>query len=705
MLSYYILGESDKMTNAADRVSNRLIHEKSPYLLQHAHNPVDWYPWGEEAFTKAKTEDKPIFLSIGYSTCHWCHVMERESFEDEEVAALLNGHFVAIKVDREERPDIDNIYMAACQAMTGQGGWPLTILMTPDKKPFFAGTYFPKRSMWGRTGLIEILQKTVRLWEKDKDSLLVVGQKLVTSLKKPRLKETEADELDENLSNLVFEELLNRYDSVHGGFDSAPKFPTPHNLIFLLRYWKKTGQEKALKMAEDTLRFMARGGIFDQIGYGFHRYSTDKIWLVPHFEKMLYDNALIAYTYLEAYEATGKNEYAEIAKKVFTYVKRSMTSPEGGFYSAEDADSEGVEGKFYVWSPEEIISILGTEKGKIFCEVYGITDKGNFEGKNIPNTIYTSPEEALAKSGVKNGDFMTIIEDSINMLYREREKRTHPHKDDKILTSWNGLMIAALAKGARLLKDDDLKNMAKRAVDFILKKLVREDGRLFARYRQGESAFLGYVDDYAFLIWGLLELYKSDFDVFILKKAYELCSNMIELFWDEENRGFFFSGKDSEQLIYRPKEVYDGAVPSGNSVNAYCLLWISRIFADKNLEERAKAVFESFSTEVSRLPSAHTFFAIAHMFAHEPSRDIAIVGRPGSEDTKAMLDKVNSFYMPYSVIIFVSEEPGRDEIRGMLPFTKDMHTVGGKAAAYVCENYTCQAPITDIEKLFNKCLD
>lgn len=450
--------------NTKQRYTNKLISEKSPYLLQHAHNPVDWFPWGDEAFEKAKGEEKPIFLSIGYSTCHWCHVMARESFEDDEVAELLNKHFVSIKVDREERPDIDMIYMNACQAMTGQGGWPLTVVMTPDKKPFFAGTYFPKESKWGRPGLMDILKQLIEVWEKERSRIDTVGNQVMRILQAQD--HGTPGKLEESIIEEAFHEFSINFDVKYGGFGMAPKFPTPHNLLFLLRYWHKTGDNKALQMAEKTLEAMAKGGIFDHIGFGFHRYSTDGNWLVPHFEKMLYDNALLAYVYTEAYQATKKNLYKDIAGKIFTYVLRDMTSPEGGFYSAEDADSEGEEGKFYVWTPAEVEEVLGDEDGKWFCRTFDISSKGNFEGKSIPNLINGKI--------VENDRVIRCRE----KLFSAREKRIHPHKDDKILTSWNGLMIAAFAKGARVFKDNTLCEAAERAVDFIFSKLINKEGRL-----------------------------------------------------------------------------------------------------------------------------------------------------------------------------------------------------------------------------------
>lgn len=581
--------------------ANRLIDEKSPYLLQHAHNPVDWFSWSEEAFVKAKAEDKPIFLSIGYSTCHWCHVMERESFEDEEVAAVLNKDFVSIKVDREERPDIDSIYMEVCQSMTGHGGWPMTIIMTPEQKPFFAGTYFPKNDQRGMEGLMSILEKVKEAWKSNKSGVLEYGDELVEAMNK--VQKTKVVELDEQVTDKAFSQFESQYDRVFGGFGSAPKFPTPHNLYFMLRYWKKTNKELALEMIEKTLDSMYSGGIYDHIGFGFSRYSTDRKWLVPHFEKMLYDNALLAVAYLEICEATKNKKYADVAEQIFTYILRDMTSPEGGFYCAEDADSEGEEGKFYVWSVEEVKEVLGEEEGNRFCTIFDISKKGNFEGKSIPNLIGNSMSK-------EDEGFVSSCREK---LFNYRDKRIHPHKDDKILTSWNGLMIAAMAMGGRILNNKKYTEAAERAGGFIYSKLIREDGRLLARYREGEAAFPAYVDDYAFLTWGLIELYEATSDSKYIDKAVGLTEDLLKYFWDEENEGLYIYGSDSERLIIRPKEVYDGATPSGNSVSAVNLLRIGNITNNNRFREKAEDILKAFSLNIKEIPMAHTFSLIALM--------------------------------------------------------------------------------------------
>ncbi len=672
------------------KFTNRLSQEKSPYLLQHAHNPVDWYPWNVEAFEKARREDKPIFLSIGYSTCHWCHVMERESFEDEEVAAYLNRHFISIKVDREERPDIDHVYMSFCQMLTGHGGWPLTILMTADQKPFYAGTYFPKRGRMKMPGLLDILERVAVAWRDSRDSLLEAGEAFVESIRKEADTTTEDGNITKDTFKKAFELFRRFFDTRYGGMASVPKFPTPHNLSFLLRYWKASGEEEALQMVEKTLDSMYRGGIFDHIGFGFSRYSTDKKWLVPHFEKMLYDNALLSIAYLEVYQATHKSIYAEVAEKIFTYITEKMTSPEGAFYAAEDADSEGEEGKFYVWSPNEIEEVLGERQGKLFCEYYDITHKGNFEGKSIPNRIE-------AKGEVYEN--YEAIEPLRRKVFEHREKRVHPFKDDKILTSWNGLMIAAMAMGGRILKKEFLVETAERAVDFIYKKLIREDGRLLARYRDRHAEYPGYVDDYAFMVWALIELYESTYKPDYLKKAIGLNEDMVKYFWDEKNGGLFLYGSDGESLISRPKELYDGALPSGNSVAAMNFIRLARITGNSKLEELADRQFSTFGGTVDENPISYTFFLMAAMFAIYPDKEVVIVGEKTGEDTRRMLDIISSGFYPNIVSVLASEDARQKGITALIPFVEHQTRQDGKSTAYVCENFACNAPVTDPERL------
>ncbi len=596
------------------KAPNRLITEKSPYLLQHAYNPVDWYPWGEEAFKKAENEDKPIFLSIGYSTCHWCHVMERESFEDEEVAKLLNETFVCIKVDREERPDVDHVYMTVCQLITQSGGWPLTILMTPAKEPFFAGTYIPKKSAFGRIGMLELIGNVKDLWSKRRSELLQSTRQIMEALKTLE-RAAPGPDLDASILDKAYQALSNSYDPQWGGFSPAPKFPTPHNLGFLLRYWRRRQEKRALEMVENTLRRMRLGGIYDHLGFGFHRYSTDREWLVPHFEKMLYDQALIATTYLEAYGTAHNAFYGDTAREILDYVIRDMSSSDGGFYSAEDADSEGVEGKFYVWGYQEILGVLGPEAGQLFCKVYNVSPQGNFleeatkkrTGKNI---LYLKKEISQIASdlGLDAKELEAKMSEARKKLFQEREKRIKPEKDDKILTDWNALMISAFARGGRILADPSYIETAKTSCDFLLRYLKTDEGRLLHRWLDGEAGIQGMIDDYAFMVAALLDLYEATSEAKYLEEATSINSTMVDLFWDNEVGGFFFTSRDGEKLILRKKEFYDGAIPSGNSVALANLVRLSRLNQDQAMVEMANKLVKAFSNEVLHIPSAYTCF-------------------------------------------------------------------------------------------------
>ncbi len=588
--------------------TNRLIHQKSPYLLQHAYNPVDWYAWGDEAFARARQEDKPIFLSIGYSTCHWCHVMERQSFENEHIAHLLNADFVAIKVDREERPDIDHIYMQVCQALTGSGGWPLTIIMTPDRQPFYAATYIPPYSQGGMTGLMELLPRLTQLWKTDHDKALQAAREISQWTQKAS-RARPGGELSEEILHDAYENLARTFDRSYGGFGSAPKFPTPTTLIFLLKYHERYQNPTALEMAEQTLTCMYQGGIYDHIGFGFARYSTDRRWLVPHFEKMLYDNALLAIAYLEAYRITNREIYKRVAQDIFTYVLRDMTAPEGGFYSAEDADSEGEEGKYYVWDKQEICDLL-EDKAAPFCEIYDITEAGNFEGRSIPNLI--------GRDGFS--DARDKYTEERRLLFTAREKRIKPLKDDKVLTSWNGLMIAALGVGSRILNNTQYLQAAQKAAAFILSNLRRQDGRLLARYRDGEALYNGYAVDYAFLIWGLLEIYAASGDRLYLEQAQDLNDDFIRWFWDGDEGGFFFYGSDSEELLIRPKESYDSVMPSDNAVEFFNLLRLNRLTGEASLGEKAQLQVQHFAGTIAENPGAHTFWLQAFLYQRQGMR-------------------------------------------------------------------------------------
>lgn len=685
--------------------ANRLIHEKSPYLLQHAYNPVDWHPWGDAAFEKARSEDKPIFLSIGYSTCHWCHVMERESFEDPEVARLMNDTFVSIKVDREERPDIDHVYMSVCQMMTGSGGWPLNIIMSPDKKPFFAGTYFPKESRHGRMGMVDLSRRIKELWTGKRDEVMQSAGKIMLAIRQVP-DESPGDAAGADVSETAFGQLAERYDRDKGGFSAAPKFPTPHNMMFLLRYWKRTGEAKALEMVEKTLQAMRMGGIYDHIGFGFHRYSTDANWLVPHFEKMLYDQTLIAMAYIEAYQATGKTEYEQTAREIFAYVLRDMTAPNGGFYSAEDADSEGEEGKFYVWKLEEIERLLDREASELVTRVYNFWPAGNFHeeatghltGNNIPHL--KEPLGAIAsRMGMSSEDLEGRLEKVRQKLFAAREMRVHPHKDDKILTDWNGLMIVALAKAAQALNHSEYSDAARKAADFILSNMRAPDGRLLHRFRDGEAALSAHVDDYAFFIWGLVELYEATFDVRYLRAALDLNKDFLERFWDRNAGGFYFTAEDSEELLLRKKEIYDGATPSGNSVAALNLMRLARITADTDLERNAEQIGRTFSGNIRQFPSAYTQMLLATEFAVGPSREVVIAGKPGARDTEEMLRELGRLFLPNKVVILRPSDETAAQIEAIAEYTKHQQGIDSKATAYVCRNYNCELPTTDPKKM------
>ncbi|HRW12037.1 MAG TPA: thioredoxin domain-containing protein [Syntrophomonas sp.] len=578
--------------------SNRLIEQKSPYLLQHAYNPVDWFPWSEAAFTKAKQENKPVFLSIGYSTCHWCHVMAHESFEDQAVADLLNRHFVAVKVDREERPDIDYIYMMVCQTLTGHGGWPLTIIMDSEKRPFYAATYLPKESRGGMPGLLELLPRVARLWGEEKQALMQSGQQ-ISQLIDMKPEKGEKQTVDLSLLSTAYHQFTRSFDNQWGGFGPPPKFPTPHNLLFLLRYYETMKEDHALQMTEKTLQSMYRGGMYDHVGFGFARYSTDRVWLVPHFEKMLYDNALLAMAYLECYRLTNHAFYATVSRDIFAYVLRDMTGDAGAFFSAEDADSEGEEGRFYLWSKDEVEQILG-QKAERWAQTYDISAKGNFEGKNIPNLIH-SANYYEARLG---------MEAERQLMLACRAQRPRPLKDDKVLTAWNGLMIAALAQGARILKEDRYWQAACRAVDFINSHLRRDDGRLWASYREGQAGHLAYAADYAYLIWGLLELYKTGRDENHLAMAQQFNQDMLRFFWDQEAGGLFFYGNDAETLLTRPKEGHDGAMPSANAVAAMNFLYLARLTGDEELEQKAGQTLDCFAAQIAAQPTAHSYWLL-----------------------------------------------------------------------------------------------
>jgi uncharacterized protein YyaL (SSP411 family) len=695
---------SEDTSPESENTLNHLKDEKSPYLLQHRDNPVDWYPWGEEAFQKAKDENKPIFLSIGYSTCHWCHVMSRESFQDPEIGQLINQVFVPVKVDREERPDIDSIYMTVCQMITGSGGWPLTIIMTPDLKPFFAGTYFPKDTGPRGTGLRDLILNVHELWENQEGELLKSADELTVSLEKIS-QGKPGDSLPPEIITQTYHSLQENFDQQYAGFGTNQKFPTPHHLLFLLRYWKQTGETEALNMIQETLKAMRKGGIYDHIGFGFHRYTVDQQWIIPHFEKMLYDQALLAMAYTEAYQATGETEYRETAEEVLEYILRDMRSPEGGFYSAEDADSEGEEGKFYLWTAEEIQDLLGPEDGALFQTVYSISPEGNFKdeargiktGKNILHRTKTW-DEISAELEIPSDQLWWKMEHAREVLFPAREARIHPGKDDKILTDWNGLVITALSIAGKVFGREDYLVAAGEAVDFIMTHL-HSQGRLKHRWREGESAIEGNLDDYAYLIWGLLELYQATFQAEYLKAALKLNQTLTKHFWDNEEGGYYFTPDHAPQILVRQKEAYDTALPSGNSVQQMNLERLYLLTGENNFRETSESLEKYFSPTMKQTPAAFTMFLSAIMFQTSPSFEVTILGEKDSLDTQGMLKALQKEYLPQVVLVLKSS--GDDLIKELIPSLENKTMVGNQATAYVCGDGTCQAPVNTPEELIN----
>ncbi len=682
---------------------NRLKDEKSPYLLQHARNPVDWHPWGDEAFDLAVREDKPVFLSIGYSTCHWCHVMERESFEDETVAKLLNETFINIKVDREERPDVDAVYMKVCQLLTQSGGWPLTIMMTPDKKPFFAATYIPKETRYGHVGLLQMIPEVKSLWQTRREHIVSSATEIIGALQGSDRIGSRKD-VGEEILHRAFRSFSAGFDPVYGGFGQAPKFPSPHNFFFLLRYWKRTGETHALRMVEHTVQNMRRGGIYDQIGFGFHRYSTDARWIVPHFEKMLYDQALMAMAFIELFQATGKKEYETTAREIFTYVLRDMTHDQGGFYCAEDADSEGVEGKFYLWSEHEIRGVLSKDEAAYFLSNYKHDDDLKLQGmREMPAGSFIPHLKALTgeESPESRTEIAGKMKEILSRLFAHRSERVHPHKDDKILTDWNGLMIAALARGAQVFDEPVYARAAVRAMEFIFQFLRTPEGRLLHRFRDGQAAVSGNVDDYAFVVWALLELYEATFETKYLVKALECQSYLSGYFRDERDGGFFFTPVDAEKLLMRPKELYDGAIPSGNSIAFINTLRLSRFTGDADMDERAHEIYRAFCSQADAMPTAFTQFLCGLDFAIGPVSEVIIAGEINGGDTLALLTPLRKSFSPNKIVIFRPEGLDHMDIETIAPFVQSHPSINNQATAYVCTNFTCALPTNDAESMMD----
>ena len=680
---------------------NRLVFEKSPYLLQHAANPVDWYPWSDEAFDLAKKLNKPIFLSIGYTTCHWCHVMEHESFEDTLVADLMNDAFVNIKVDREERPDIDNIYMEVTQMITGRGGWPMTVIMTPDQKPFFAGTYFPKNTRYKRLGMMELVPQIKELWYSKNDSIIESSNKIVNTLKRRNLDRSEVKLNYSDVMKNAFEKFKDTFDPINGGFKgSRNKFPKPHDYSFLIRYYSRTKDNSALNMVSKSLYEMKKGGLYDQVGFGFHRYSTDEKWLVPHFEKMLYDQAMLIHAYLDAYLLTEDIYYKEVVEQVVEYVLRDMTSEEGGFYSAEDADSQGEEGVFYIWSVEELKSILDNEQYDFIYDILEFDDKGNsrVEGDytNIPH-FKSTWEEISTKYGISIDEIKNKYHSIRKIIFDYREKRVHPQKDDKILVDWNGLMISALSRAGTVLNNSYYINAAENSAKFIFDNLMDENGKLLKSYRNGPSNINGMIEDYAFFIWGLIELYQATFDTYYINKALLLSEYQKEYFWDDKEGGFFFTSDIGEKLLIRNKEIYDGAIPSGNSVSAYNYIRLSRILSKPELEDIAISIIDNFSSHLKRYSSGYTMLLHALDFIEGPSYEVIIAGR--RKDSKEILSYLYKSKQLNKVLIFNDENSKIEEEFSFLDsYVPDDN---GETLVYVCKNYVCNLPTSNIKEMLS----
>jgi len=694
---------------------NRLANEKSPYLLQHAHNPVDWYPWGPEAFEKARAEDKPIFLSIGYSTCHWCHVMERESFESDAIAQLLNRDYVPIKVDREERPDVDRIYMTFVQAITGGGGWPMSVWLTPDLKPFFGGTYFPPQNRWGQPGFASVLSQISAAWRDDRPQILESARDVVAQLQKQAAVEPGRESaIDPGVLESGFFFFRRSFDSLLGGFGGAPKFPRPAVFNFLLRYYARTEESEALDMVLLTLREMAKGGIHDQLGGGFHRYSVDERWFVPHFEKMLYDQAQLAISYLEAFQITRDPQYAATARGIFDYVLRDMTGPGGGFYSAEDADSaidpeepdiKG-EGAFYIWSAEEIRSLVPAPLADWFCYRYGVADGGNvasdphneFTGRNILYRAATIEETAVQFDRPIEEIRQGLIRAEA-LLLEARSQRVRPHLDDKVLTSWNGLMISAFALGGAVLDDARYAEAARRAAEFLTAHMYHsETGLLLRRYRQGDAAIPAFLDDYALFAQGLLDLYESQFDLRHLELAVRLTEKQMELFEDSERGGFFSSAAGDPSLVMRVKEDYDGAEPSGNSVALMNLLRLALLTSRSDFREAAERTLAAFAPRVTAAPATLPQLLAASEFRAGEPREIILVGEKNSEDTRALVRTLYAHFVPYRIVLLVDSPQTRQALAARIPAIASMEMLQDRSTAYVCRNYACQLPVIEPER-------
>jgi len=680
------------------RRANRLQGETSPYLVQHAHNPVDWHPWGPEALELARSQEKPIFLSIGYSACHWCHVMERESFENEAIARLMNEHFVNVKVDREERPDLDEIYMKAVQAMTGSGGWPMSVFLTPALEPFYGGTYFPPRSAHGRPGFAEVLAALARAWKEDRENVASHGRRLAERIAAEGRAGTQG-ELDPEVLDRSLAALQRSFDTEWGGFGSAPKFPHALDLRILLRHFLRTRQPAALAIASLTLDRMAEGGIRDHLGGGFHRYSTDERWLIPHFEKMLYDTAVLVPAYLEAHLVARSPGYARVARECCEWALREMALPAGGFASSQDADSEGEEGRFFVWTPGELSDVLGPKVGSWAAAWYGVTEEGNFEHGRSALWRHDPPEEVAEALRCDAGELERAMEEARPRLLAAREKRVHPATDDKVLVSWNGLMISALTQAFQVLGEPRFLEAARKAALFLLGSMRKPDGRLFATARQVggtvQAHLDAYLDDYAFLIQGLIDLYESDFDARWLREALALEGIVDAEFADPERGGWFTTGRSHETLIARLKNPHDGALPSGNGVHAASLLRLAEITGRRELAQRAEEAMLSLGALVNQYPAAFSQLLLAADFLAAGPREIVLCGKASEPALRAMLEEIRGTFLPQRVVVLA--EPDSD--RSLLPLIEGKSAGASGARAYVCRNYACKEPAETREAL------
>jgi hypothetical protein len=684
---------------------NRLADETSPYLLQHSTNPVDWYPWGAEALDKARAENKPIFLSIGYSACHWCHVMERESFENVGIAAIMNQHFVNIKVDREERPDLDDFFMAFVQLTTGGGGWPMSVFLTPDGKPFFGGTYFPPEDAYGRRGFPFILKAVTQTWSVQQQQVLESSTSLLAELRANFVGTNASGTLKPEILDQAVQQMLERFDPVDGGFGDAPKFPPSYSLSLLMKQYSRSRNPLLLKAITHTLDKMAYGGIYDHLGGGFHRYSVDAQWLVPHFEKMLYDNALLAVTYLEAFQLTGKWLYRKVATEILDYALRDMHDPAGGFCSSEDADSEGMEGKFYVWTPEEVISALGSQNGKLFSDYYDVTNDGNFEG-NLSILHIRVDHATFAQSYKLTPEQLETRLASLRaQLLEVRSGRFRPHKDDKVLTEWNGLLLSAFAKGCQISNDLRYLDAARDCAQFLETKMLKEDG-LLRVYRQEHAKQHGFLADYAFTANGLIDLYEASFDIHWLKLANRLVDEMVAKFLDTDAGGFFMTLADQPDLPVRPKDSYDGAVPSGNSVAAMALLRLSVLVDRRDFRDLALSTMSSLADGVNRAPLAYMNLLNAYDFRHHSPQEVAVVGNRNAPATDALIQTVYTMYVPNKVIAFLDpDDPKKTEIQKLIPLLQNRSPVDAKAAAFVCKDFACKLPVTEATEFAKQLMD